>query len=62
MALLYKLTKRGGTVSKKNLQEYMADLNIDTPVEELSLQQLELIESYAETDREQQKDLNLYVR
>jgi len=61
MALLYKLTKRGGTVSKRNLQEYMADLNIEIPVEELTLKQLRLINSYAESDRKQQKDLNLYV-
>ena len=39
----------------------MADLNIEIPVEELTLKQLRLINSYAESDRKQQKDLNLYV-
>jgi len=61
MALMYELTKRGGTVSKKDLQEYMADLNINTPVEELSYNQLRLIKSYAKQDRGMLKKKGKYI-
>ena len=61
MGLMYELTKRGGTVSKKDLQEYMADLNINTPVEKLSYKQLRLIKSYAKQDRDMLKKKGKYI-
>ena len=61
MALMYKLTKRGGTVSNKDLQEYMADLNINTPIEKLSYNQLRLIDSYAASERKKEKDSKIYL-
>lgn len=61
MSLMYDLTKRGGTVSKKDLQEYMADLNINVPIEKLSQKQLRLIASYAKQDRERLKQKGKYL-
>ena len=61
MALMYKLTKRGGTVSNKDLQEYMADLNINVPIEKLSYNQLRLIDSYAASERKKEKETKMYL-
>ena len=61
MSLMYDLTKRGGTVSNKDLQEYMADLNINTPIEKLSYNQLRLIDSYAASERKKEKDSKIYL-
>jgi len=61
MALMYELTKRGGTVGKKDLQEYMADLNINVPIEKLTYKQLRLISSYAKQDRDRLKETKIYL-
>ena len=39
----------------------MADLNINTPIEKLSYNQLRLIDSYAASERKKEKDSKIYL-
>tara|TARA_R110000744_G_scaffold17045_1_gene46557 strand:- start:167 stop:3868 length:3702 start_codon:yes stop_codon:yes gene_type:complete len=54
LALVYDLTKRGAT-SRKDLISFMAELKIDTPIEDLSIKELELIDIFAEQEKYRDK-------
>ena len=54
LALIYDLTKRGAT-PRKDLVSFMAELKIDTPIEDLSVKELELINIFAEQEKYREK-------
>ena len=55
LALIYDMTKRGAT-SEKDLLSFMQELEIDKPVEELSVKELELIKIFADQEKQRRKD------
>ena len=61
MGLMYDLTKRGGTISKKRLQQYMSDLEMDLPVEELTTGQIRMLFEHHEDEEAERKRNLVYI-
>ena len=61
MGLMYDLTKRGGTISKKRLQQYMSDLEMDLPVEELTTPQIRMLFEHHQDEEAERKRNLVYI-
>ena len=54
LGLIYDMTKKGAT-SRKDLISFMQELGIDSPVEELSEKELDLIKIFADQEDQRRK-------